>query len=90
MCVVVERHLNDHVLCAAMVVRYETARALVGPFDRPPEQASAVQETDIFGVNRGLHAKRAADLTGDYADLVGWRSKNLHQRGLHAVHALTR
>ena len=86
--VLVERHLNDHVLCAAVMIRHETAGALVGPFDRPPEQARAVQDTDVFGIDRSLHAERAADLTGDHAHLVGRRAQNIHQRSLHAVHAL--
>src|SRR6185437_240247 len=64
--IVVECHFNDHVLRATVMVRYETTRAFIRPFDRPPELARAMKDADIFGVHRGLHAKRAADLAGDY------------------------
>ena len=78
----------DHVLGAAVLIGHEAAGALVGPFHRTAKRAGAVQDADVFRIDRGLHAERAADLAGDDAHLVGRRAENIHQRGLHAVHAL--
>src|SRR4029079_402648 len=101
--VLVEGDLNHHVLRAAMMIGYATARALVGPFHRTPEKAGGVQDADIFRIDRSLHAERAADLAGPNADLVGggagknhtWtllvgRADMLQQGSFHAVNALAR
>jgi hypothetical protein len=86
--VLVERNLDHHVLRAAVMIGNKAARALVGPFHRPAESARAVQDADIFRINRSLHAKRAANLAGHNAHLVGGSAQNIHQRCLHAVDAL--
>ena len=88
--VLVEGDFHHHVLRAAVMIGYETAGALVGPFHRTPQSAGGVQDADVFRIDRSLHAERAADLTGHHAHLVGGRAQDIHQRGLHAVDALAR
>ncbi len=88
--VIVERHLDDHVLRAAVMIRHETSGAFVRPFDGTSQHARSVQEADIFWIDCGLHPERSADLAGDDANLVGRRTEYLHQGRLHAVHALAR
>ena len=57
-------------------------------FTGRPSTRARVQDADVFRIDRGLHAERAADLAGDDAHLVGRRAEDVHQRGLHAEHAL--
>ena len=47
--VLIERQLGDHVVVAAVVVRHETAGALVGPFHRPAERARACRMQTYSG-----------------------------------------
>ncbi len=86
----VEGDLDRHVLGAAVMIRHEAAGALVGPFHRPSQHAGAVQDADIFRIDAGLHAERAADIAGEHAHFVGARAEDVHQRGLHAHDALAR
>ena len=51
----IERQFSDDFIGAAMPVRYEAARSLVGPFHRTAKRACGVQEADIFGKDHGLH-----------------------------------
>ena len=59
------------------MVGHEAAGAFVGPFHRPAENAGGVQDADIFRIDRGLHAERAADIAGEHAHLVGGRAENI-------------
>ena len=64
----IERELGGEPVIAAVAVGDEAARALVGPLDRTAERG--VQHADIFRKRRRLHAERAADMTGQDANLL--------------------
>ncbi len=84
----VERELGRDPVVAAMAVGYEAARALVGPLHRHPERARRMQRADIFGIDRGLHAERAADIAGDDMDLGRLDAHHLGHHAAHPHHAL--
>ncbi len=83
-----KRELGHDVVIAAMAVGDETAGALVGPLHGPAERASGVQQADIFGEDRGLHAERAADLAGQNMHVLGGDAERLGDIGAHAINAL--
>jgi UDP-N-acetylmuramoylalanine--D-glutamate ligase len=55
--VFVECYLDHHVLRSAMVVGNKAARTLVGPFHRASKLACAMQDTDVFRIDRSFHAE---------------------------------
>ncbi len=84
----VERELGDLLVVAAVAVGEEARRALVGPFDRPPEQARAVQHRDVFGIGLRLHAEGAADIAGEQAQLGRRNVEDFGELAAQAEHAL--
>ena len=80
--VLVERERRLERMAAAVVVGHEALGALVGPPHRPAERLRGMEERDIFGIDRRLHAERAADvrrqdahlLLGDADDVRGDRA----------------
>ena len=73
--------LGGHLVVAAMLIRDEGAGAVVGPFHRPAEHFARVQDADIFGIDRGLHAERAADIAGEHAHLLRPDAENIGAAG---------
>ncbi len=86
--VFVEGGFDRHVEVAAVMIGHEAARALVGPLHRPAEHLGGMQDADIFRIDRGLHAERAADIAGEDAHFVGRGAENVAQHVLQAEHAL--
>ena len=84
----VERQLGGHLMVAAVAVGDEAARALVGPFDRAAERARRVQDAEIFGIGRLLHAERTADAVGQDAHLVAPDAEHLGDVVAEAEHPL--
>ena len=84
----VERELARDLVIAAVAVGDEAAGALIGPLDRPSERAGGVQQADIFGKYRGLHAERAADMAGEHAHILRRDAERLGDVGAHAEDAL--
>jgi len=67
----IERKLGGEVVVTAVTVRHEASRALVGPFDGTAERSRGMEDADIFVGTARLHAERAADVTGQDANLFG-------------------
>ena len=83
-----KRELSRDIVIAAMAVGDETAGALVSPLHWPAQRVSGMQQADIFGEDRGLHAERAADLTSQDMHVLGGDAECLGDVGAHAVNAL--
>ena len=73
---------------AAVAVRHEARRALVGPFHRTAEQFRGVQDADVFRIDRRLHAERTADVAGEDVHLVRRGLHGAGHAGLQPHHAL--
>src|SRR6202042_2276268 len=66
----VERQLGARDVVAALIVGDETFRAVLLPFHRPRDLAARPDHERVLGINEGLHAKAAADIGRDQAQLV--------------------
>ena len=86
--VLVEREFGGHLVIAAMRIRDERAGPVVGPFYRPAEKLRRMQHADIFGIDRRLHAERAADIAGEDMHLVGFDGEDVGELVLHPEYAL--
>ena len=84
----VQCEFAGQVMIAAVAVGQEAFRTVVGPFDGGAEQAGADQGADVFGVDRGLHAERAADVAGEHAHLFQRHVHDGAQALAGAEHAL--
>ena len=84
----IERELGGQVVVAAVAVRHEASRPLVGPFDGTAERARGMEHADIFGKWRRLHAEGTADMTGQDANLFRFDLENLRHVAPHAERAL--
>src|SRR6516225_12331043 len=87
--IMVECQLRLADMVAVVVVRQPALAALGDPFDRPANLARGPQYQSIFGIMPALHAKAAADLTGDNSEL-GFRDvqDSACQVGARGVRAL--
>ena len=85
----VERQLAFDERPAPVLIRQKTAGALVAPLDRTAERARRMQDPDVFGIGRRLHAERAADVMGKDAQTFGLDPEQvLGERAAQAEHAL--
>ena len=84
----VQRQLGDDFHVAAVMVGDEALRALVGPFHGLVELAGGVEDADIFGEDRALHAEGAPDIAGEKAHLVVGHAHRLGEVVALAEHAL--
>ena len=85
----VERQLALDDRAAPLLVGQEAVRALVAPFDRAAERPRRVQDRDVFGIGRRLHAERAADVVGEHPQPLGLDLEQvLGERAAQAEHAL--
>ena len=84
----VERKLADEFMVAAVMVRHEALEAVGGPLHRPAELLRGMQDRHVFGIDRGLHAERAADIADQHMHLVGRDAEDIDEAGLHAERAL--
>ena len=66
----VERQFGDLFMVAAVTVGEEARRTLVGPFDRPVEEARGMEQAHIFRIGLGFHAERAADIAGQHPEIA--------------------
>ena len=84
----VERELADEFMVAAVMVGHEALEAVGGPFHRPAEFLRGMDDRHVFGIDRCLHAERAADIAGQHMHLVGSHAEDIDELALHAERAL--
>ena len=84
----VERELADEFMVAAVMVGHEALEAVGGPLHRPAELLRGMQDRHVFGIDRRLHAERAADIAGQHVHLVGRHAEDVDELALHAERAL--
>ena len=88
---VVERQLGACDVVAALIVGDETFRAVLLPFHRPRNLAARPHHERVLGIDEGLHAKAAADIGRDQAQLVlRYFEHELGERVAHEMRALRR
>ena len=75
-------------MVAAMLVREEAARAVIGPFHRAAQGAGGMQQAGIFRIGAGLHAEAAADIAGQHAEFLGLHAHDAGHLRPQAKHTL--
>ncbi len=85
----VERQFGGHLVIAAVAVRDEAFRTLVGPLDRPAQRPRGMEQGEVFRIDRRLHAERTADIAGQDPHLVALDTKHVGKAVFEPEHALT-
>ena len=70
------RELSDHVVVAREARAHQVLRARLHPLDGPAEHEGGDGGADIARVDGDLVPEAAADVGGDYSDLVFWQSRD--------------
>ena len=86
----VEGEFGMHGAVPAVMIGGEAFGARVGPLDGPLQHPRGMQDGDVFGEHRRLHAERAADMAGQNAHILRLCAEHECEIGPHPEDALRR